>query len=143
MKFVDDDGPDGPEEPLVVDSSRHKHGLKRFRGRQQDVGRISEHAPTLGLPNVAVPQPGRPSEPGAIGAHARVKVVQERTKWRHVEDGQCLTSRSSTISDSSGKIAASVLPPAVGATRTQSVPALTGSTEAASGVVGVQANLAS
>jgi hypothetical protein len=87
VQLVDDDGAHGREEQLAVDPPGHQHRFDRLGRGEQNVRALGEDPAAFACPDVAVPQPYSPAQPGPVRLEARVQVVQQCTQRRHVQDG--------------------------------------------------------
>ena len=124
VDLVDDDRAQPGEQPRWSTQRRDEHGLQRLGRGQQQVRRLAAGSPSLAGPTSPC-QARRAAEPDRRTTEPRLQVVEqrpERADVQHGQAGQC----SSSIRERSGKHAASVFPPAVGAS-SRLVAARTGS----------------
>jgi hypothetical protein len=101
------------------------HWRSGLRRGHQDVRRFPAHALPCSGANVDVPHLGGPPRPARVSRQPGLKVVEQRPQRADVQHD--LPSHDcSSIAVSSGNTAASVWPPAVGASRNASEPSSSG-----------------
>lgn len=125
VHFIDNHGPYAPQQACVVGLDADQHRLERLGRGQQDIGGLGSNALPLRLLGVAVPEGGTSSQPLGVRVDAADEVVEkcfERAEVEHRGAGPLLFCHGRQ----QGKQAASVLPPAVGASSTASSPSMSG-----------------
>ena len=85
MDLVDDDGAHRGEDPGRIDLGADQHRFQRFRGGQQDVGRLAQDALPRRRRHVAVPESGSPAEPARVLLQPGQQVVQQCLERGEVE----------------------------------------------------------
>ena len=128
--------PGGREQPPVVHAGADQHRLQRLGRGEQQVRRAGEDGLAPGGRGVAVPEGDPAAGPAAVGLQARQQVVEQRLQRAQVERRTGRSSPRPTSGSAPGRTAASVLPPAVGASSSASSPRSTGSMRVAAAAGG-------